>query len=187
MLRRYGKDLLLLVIGLSLGIGIGLIVLIGLAEGKLNWNIDLGGVRIGPEIGAMAPDFTLGSLQEGDIQLSNFQGQPVILNFWATWCGPCRLEMPIIEEYHEQFAPDLVVLAVNLQESKPEVQFFANELDLRFLILLDLEAQVSAQYRVQGLPTTFFIDRAGKIQAIHIGSLTEKHLESYLIEIGIDL
>lgn len=186
MFHRYGKDLLLLGLGLVFGIGIGLVVLLGLDEGNLELFSRSSSSRVGPEIGSLAPDFTLNSLEETVIHLSDYPGHPVIINFWATWCGPCRLEMPIIEEFHEQFSPDLIVLAVNLQESKPDVNFFANELDLKFPILLDQEAEVSSLYRVQGLPTTFFVDRNGRIQAIHIGSLTEKHLINYLTKIGIN-
>jgi peroxiredoxin len=91
----------------------------------------------------------------------------------------------MIDKYQRRFPDDLVVLAVNLQEPATDVHIFANELDLKILVLLDSKAQVSTLYKIQGLPTTYFIDPIGKIRAIHIGSLSEQQMEDYLEKVGL--
>jgi thiol-disulfide isomerase/thioredoxin len=103
--------------------------------------------------------------------LSDHLGKVVFLNFWATWCGPCRFEMPSMERLHEELNEEgLVILAVDLQESKEQVSRFADELDLTFTILMDKTGTVGAQYGARSIPTTYLIDREGKIFARAIGA-----------------
>src|SRR5690606_35153974 len=107
--------------------------------------------------GALAPDFVLVEPGTGDhVSLSDFRGQPVVLNFWATWCVPCRTEMPDLQDAHNE--EDVVVLGVNWQESESVVQGFLDEFELTFPIALDREGGVREHYGVVGLPATFFID-----------------------------
>jgi thiol-disulfide isomerase/thioredoxin len=117
--------------------------------------------------------------------LSDLAGRPVVINFWATWCGPCRVEMPMLEKYHNQLGSELVILAVNVREAERSVQAFSDELGLDFPILLDENSMVSDLYRIQGLPTTYFIDSKSRITAVHIGVLSEKDMDGYLEKVGL--
>ncbi|MEE8390436.1 MAG: redoxin domain-containing protein [Anaerolineae bacterium] len=123
-----------------------------------------------PRKGFTAPDFTLETLDGQTITLSDLQGQAVLINFWATWCLPCRKEMPAIQQVYEQYRDQgFIVLAVNLQEQDAQVAAFAGQLGLTFPILMDRDGGVFDRYRVMALPTTFFVDRAGVIQDIAVG------------------
>ncbi len=122
----------------------------------------------GAHIGQRAPDFTLVRADTGEtVSLSDLRGQTVVLNFWATWCPPCRAEMPELEAaYLEQGYPDdLVVLGVNQEETVEQVMRFMDDFSLTFPVVLDTDAAVRKRYAVPGLPATFFIDREGVIRA----------------------
>ncbi len=139
-----------------------------------------------PITGAPAPEFTLKDLDSQDLTLSAYRGQVVLINFWATWCGPCRDEMPALERRYEQLKDlGLVVLAVNLDEPITEVSAFANEYGLTFPVLLDPGAVVNDLYRVRAYPTTFILNREGVIRRLHIGSMTEDQLNGYLSDLGL--
>lgn len=184
VLKSLLRDRVILVIGFALGLIAGLI---GLVVPGLNLSL-VKESKTDPEyarIGASAPVFTLISLDGEKVALSDFSGKPVVLNFWATWCGPCRLEMPVFDAVQQKYGDQLVILAVNMQEDERDVNLFSNELDLDFRILLDPEGTVSSLYQIQGLPTTYFIDGVGKVYAIHIGTLTRKQLDGYLEKVGI--
>ncbi len=124
-----------------------------------------------PEIGRRAPDFTLPDLQGRQVRLADFRGRrAVVLNFWATWCAPCRREMPTLERLARERAAVLVVLGVNLDSGDPApVRAFIRELGLTFPILLDPERTLLARYRLVGVPTTFVLDRAGVIRYREVG------------------
>ncbi len=143
--------------------------------------LDLGAAE-GLEAGARAPGFTLPDLEGNEISLAHLRGQPVIINFWATWCAPCEVEMPVLEQtYQERMDEGLVILAINRDEEAGSVErFFYDELELSFTPLLDEDALVNNQYRVFNLPTTFFIDREGIIQGVHRGVLTQSLIDDYL-------
>jgi peroxiredoxin len=125
-----------------------------------------------PKEGFLAPDFELEN-QNGEMKrLSEFQGSPVLVNFWASWCAPCRAEMPDIQNLHEKYSDDgLVILAVNStsQDSVSKATQFVDSLHLTFPILFDTSGSVSETYQVRALPTTFFIDRYGVINEIVVG------------------
>ena len=131
-----------------------------------------------------AKDFTLKNLAGEEVSLSRFQGQPVMINFWASWCNPCRDELPLIETMYEKFQDQgFVVVAVNSGESAGAVQAFATEQGLTFPILLDEDMKITALYRVRGLPVSVFVDTQGMITNQHVGMLEEKNLGDYLKEI----
>jgi len=118
-----------------------------------------------------APDFTLKDLAGNSVSLRDFRGNTVFLNFWATWCQPCRWEMPSMENLYRQLrGKGLVMLAVDLKEDRNQVAGFMNQLQLSFPALLDRDGTVSSQYRVFGLPVTFVIDPRGRITAKHAGA-----------------
>jgi peroxiredoxin len=143
------------------------------------------GVREAPEIGALAPRFTLEDTNGTEISLSDQRGQVVLINFWATWCPPCRQEMPGIQNMFEQHQEDLVVLAIDNDEPENVVRDFQEEFDLTFNILLDPAARVQLQYQIRSYPTSLFVDQNGIIQIVHIGLMTESQLEGYLAQMGL--
>lgn len=126
----------------------------------------------GLDKGQMAPDFELTTLDGETVKLSDFRGKRVMLNFWATWCPPCRAEMPDMQRFHED--KDVVILAVNLRETETntqKVQDFIDERDLTFQILLDEKTAVANRYQIQPIPSSFMIDSDGRIQNKAFGAL----------------
>ena len=126
-----------------------------------------------PMTGFLAPDFQLPFVDGGEMQLSALRGQPLVINFWATWCPPCRAEMPALERVQQQYASDgLIVLGVDQGETAEVVTRFARgTVKTTFPLVLDGQLQVGTLYGVRALPTTFFVDREGRIRSIKIGAL----------------
>jgi len=124
-----------------------------------------------PELGRRAPDFTLPDLAGKRVRLADSRGQKaVLLNFWATWCAPCREEMPTLEKLWQERRASLEVLGVNLDTvGVARVRAFVRELGLTFPILLDPELAVGRRYRVRALPVSFIVDRGGVIRHREIG------------------
>ena len=123
-----------------------------------------------PQVGLVAPDFSLKTLEGETLRLSELRGQVVLINFWATWCPPCRAEMPAIQQLYDQYRDrGLTVLAVDLKETEADVADFAQQMELTFPILVDQDGQVFSRYGVIILPSTFFVDPKGVIQEITIG------------------
>jgi cytochrome c biogenesis protein CcmG/thiol:disulfide interchange protein DsbE len=134
-----------------------------------------------PRVGYPAPDFTLTSLDGKPTKLSDFRGKTVFLNFFATWCPPCRAEMPdIAATYAGMNHDEAVVLAVDLQEETSIVANYASSVELTFPIVLDRSGYVSAMYRINGLPTSFFIDKEGVIRDMQIGPMSKQMMQSRL-------
>lgn len=134
-----------------------------------------------PYVSGLAPDFTVVLLDEKILAMDDLRGRPIILNFWATWCAPCRQEMPLIEALYTDRAEDgLVVLAINYGESEDTVTDFMAEAAYTFPIALDPDLTLAQSYLVRGMPTTYFIDRDGVIQQVHIGEMTSDILQSYV-------
>jgi cytochrome c biogenesis protein CcmG/thiol:disulfide interchange protein DsbE len=122
-------------------------------------------------VGKPAPDFTLPALDGQTVALSNLQSEPVMVNFWATWCSPCVHEMPYIQETYEVWSEEgLVLLAINIGESQSQVHSFMQENRLSFPVLLDGNGEVAEQYGVRGIPTSVFIDSDGVVRNIKTGS-----------------
>jgi thiol-disulfide isomerase/thioredoxin len=118
-----------------------------------------------------APDFTLRTLEDKTVSLSDYRGKVVFLNFWATWCGPCRSEMPSMEKLGQRFLNDaFIILAVDLREGEDEVASFVEEYGLTFSVLFDSSGAVGEMYGVRGIPTTFFIDPEGKVVGGAVGT-----------------
>lgn len=132
-------------------------------------------LEVGPQVGKLAPDFKFMNPGGKNISLSDLRGSSVMLNFWATWCGPCKIEMPLIQElaYDEEKADKgLVLLTVNGGESADKVARFMNEHGFSFPVLLDTQMGVARAYNVRAIPTTFFIDRDGIIKDIKVGAFS---------------
>ena len=125
-----------------------------------------------PQADHPAPDFTLMSLDGTPVTLSKLTGQVALINIWATWCPPCRAEMPTIETAYEQYRDQgFTVLAVNLQEDPRSVAAFMQQYQLTFPALLDLDGQVSRDYQAFSLPSSFFVDKKGVIRAVYRGPM----------------
>jgi len=125
-----------------------------------------------PREGFLAPDFRLPLLGGGEVALSELRGQVVIVNLWASWCPPCRAEMPPLQEAYEVYRDrGLEILAVNTtyQDSQAAAARFVQEYGLTFPVPLDQTGEVSRSYLLRALPTSFFIDRDGVIQTVVIG------------------
>jgi peroxiredoxin len=137
------------------------------------------------EIGSPAPDFVLEDLSGNPVKLSDLKGRLVVLNFWATWCTPCRTEMPEFQEIYQQYEPELVVLGINLEQSPGEIQDFISPLSISYPILLDKDGLVSRLYKVIQLPNTYFIDHEGIIRIRHIGFLSSDQFHEYLDRVGV--
>jgi len=183
--------LLILGGGLLIGLVAGLLVFIGLPALP---NLFAPPAVTGPTAtpapapiqGAPAPDFTLTDLDGATVTLSDLAGQVVILNFWATWCGPCRLEMPLLQAaYNAHRDQGLTILAIDLDDPVADVLDFRDALALTFPILLDPGTTVTDLYRVRGWPTTYFVNRDGVVSRQHIGALSDGQLTDYLTQLGL--
>ena len=137
-----------------------------------------------PRLEREAPDFSLRTLDGKEVQLSDFRGRPVWINFWATWCPPCRAETPDIQEVYENHESDgLVVLAISIGESPSTVSDYVKRTGTTFTTGVDQTTSIAAQYRIVGIPTHFFIDREGVIREWRIGSMSKKTMENKVKEI----
>lgn len=133
------------------------------------------------KVGSTAPDFVLLDLNGEEYQFSDYAGKGVFLNFWGTWCEPCKREMPYIERQYQHYKNlGVEVLAVNVGESNIAVENFAKEYGLTFPILLDKKLEVLNAYGVDPLPTTFLIDKNGNVVKIITGSMTERDIRDYM-------
>lgn len=138
-----------------------------------------------PEAGSPAPDFELPDVDDTIVRLSDYRGRPVILNFWATWCAPCRLEMPELERAQAEFGPDgPVVLTINQEESAEQVDAFFTEVGLTLPALLDSNGDVGAAYGAFFLPTTVIVGPDGIVAAVHRGLIDRDKLDGYLSQIA---
>ena len=190
MVKLLNRNLILLIGGLIIGLLIGAVVIVGFNNNFDPYQSATPSISIdkltSPFLGLEAPEFELATLSNDQTKLSDFKGKPVILNFWATWCGPCRVEMPILEDLYKTHQTDLAILAVNFDEEAQTVQDFIGEYGLTFPVLLDPGGLVTEKYRVIGMPTTYFLDNKGIVRAVHIGTLSEKSLIDYLNLIRIN-
>ncbi|MGB2693956.1 MAG: TlpA disulfide reductase family protein [Dehalococcoidia bacterium] len=139
-----------------------------------------------PKVGQPAPQFALRDANGDERRLDDYSGQVVWLNFWATWCIPCRQELPDIQRLADEYADaGLVVLTVNFEESEGAATDFWAELGLELPILFDSGGEVARQYHLRGFPDTFFIDRDGTLRAFKLGFLSEEQMRERLAELGL--
>lgn len=126
--------------------------------------------------GDVAPDFTLTTLDGKEVSLSDYRGKKVLLNFWATWCPPCKAEMPHMQNVHENYGEDIEILAVNLtslDNGKDKIELFKEDYELTFTIPLDEKGTVGEEYQAFTIPTSYFISTEGKIQHKIVGPMDE--------------
>jgi len=117
-----------------------------------------------------APDFTLKSQKNGNLKLSELRGKVVLINFWASWCGPCRQEMPVLDELYRHYRSlDFTILGVNVEQNSDDAKSLLKDVPVTFPILFDTENKISKLYDVKGMPSTVLVDRDGNIRYVHMG------------------
>ncbi len=132
----------------------------------------------GPRVGFRAPHFSAPSLQGNSLTLSDYKGKVLMINFWATWCVPCRVEMPSMEQLYDKFGGnEFEILAISGGESQKVVWPFVEDLKLSFPILLDEQFQIHGQYQVTAIPSTYLVDKSGVITHRFFGAVdwTDEH------------
>jgi cytochrome c biogenesis protein CcmG/thiol:disulfide interchange protein DsbE len=127
-------------------------------------------------IGKAAPDFEFTTFNGSQFKLSDHIGKPIVVNFWASWCSPCREEAEILEESYVKLNPSVVFIGVNIQDTESDATEFINEFDLNYLNGPDKTGSITIDYGVIGLPVTFFVDNKGVIVDRWVGTLTDKTL-----------
>lgn len=175
---------------LALGVIVFSLVWIGVSA-ILPGGTDTPGIAA-PQAGFLAPEFTLTTLDGETISLADMRGKAVLVNIWASWCIPCRSEMPAMQRMYEEYADQgFVILAVNAtsQDSRQDAADFVAENGLTFPILLDIDGTVGAQYQVSALPSSFFVLPDGSIQEVVIGgpmaeALLRTRIENLLKEVN---
>lgn len=130
-------------------------------------------------VGLKSPDFELKTLEGEAIRLSDLEGKKVMINFWATWCPPCKAEMPDMQKLYEEKGNDIHILAVNI-DPEYDVAGFAKDMQLTFPILLDEKDQVMKTYQILTIPTTYFLDEKGIIQDKFMGAMNKDKMEEII-------
>lgn len=141
---------------------------------------DVDNTSAAPAVGYTAPNFTLETLDGDSFTLSEMRGQPVVLNFWATWCPPCRAEIPYFQAASRKYNGQVAIVGIDDGEPADTVAPFVAELGMSYPVALDLHSEISKQYRVNSLPSTFFVDRNGTIRHIQIGIISQAVLEDQI-------
>lgn len=117
-----------------------------------------------------APDFTLKSQTGGNLKLSELRGQVVLINFWASWCGPCRQEMPALDELYQHYRSlDFTVIGINVEENSDNAKSLLKDIHVTFPVLFDNNNAVSKLYSIKGMPSTILVDRDGNMRYLHMG------------------
>ena len=134
----------------------------------------------GPEVGKLAPNFLLQTLDGRTVRLSDLRGTPVFLNFWATWCFFCVTEMPAIQRLADRYGERLVVVGVNVGEAAAAARAFADQAAIRYTLLLDSQTEVTKAYKVLAMPTSLFLDPDGVVHSLSYGVLTPPQMKEIL-------
>jgi len=140
-------------------------LILGLIVGSLYATVSLGELIESP-----APDFTLKSSGGENLKLSEFRGDVVMINFWASWCGPCRQELPLLDELYNNYKPlGFTILGVNVEEDSGKAKALLKDIPVSFPVLFDTQNTVSRLYDVIAMPSTVLVDREGKVRYLHKG------------------
>lgn len=136
--------------------------------------------EIGTKVGKKAPNFTLKNMDNQEVTLRELEGQKVFINFWASWCPPCKTEMPDIQKLYENYGEDIKIIAVNLEEEKTKIENYLENENLDFTILLDKNKKVANQYLIRAIPTSYFLDENGIIIEKNLGVLSYDKMKEIL-------
>ena len=181
LLRGNRRWTAVMIVVLALSIGWALLSRVPLSAAPTG-----GALPASPREGFPAPDFTLDLLGGGQITLSELRGKVVMVNLWASWCAPCRIEMPEIEQVYRAYKDlGFVVIGLNttFQDSEPDAAAFVGELGLTFPVALDRNGAVSRDYQLRALPSTYFIDRNGVIRSAVFGAMNGALIQSKVEEL----
>ena len=130
-------------------------------------------------LGGPAPDFNLPTADGGTVRLADLKGKPVLINFWATWCQPCREEMPAMQELYEQYRDrGLMILAVDMEEDLRPVRRWIDQGGYTFTFLLDSEGEQVKRYNINASPTSYFVGRDGVIRDLKLGALSRTEMQT---------
>ncbi len=130
------------------------------------------------------PQFTLTSLDGATVSLSDYQGKVVLVNLWATWCPPCREEMPALQAFYEEYqANGFILIAIDQGETLKEVDPFVGEFGLTFPVWLDPASMAGAEFNTMNLPSSYVIDRSGRIRLMWIGGISRANLDKYVPDV----
>ena len=169
--RERGKPARLIAVALVVG-------LIGL----LGWGVVK--AANGPRESGLAPDFTLTGFDGRTVTLSQLRGKVVIVNFWASWCPPCREEAAYLEQTWRKYqSKGVVFIGVDWVDTEKEALAYIREFDITYLNGPDLGTRIAQAYRIQGVPETFYVDKAGKLRGVHIGPLKSPQLDDKIEEL----
>lgn len=181
----------LLIVAVLIGV-----MVIGIVKDNIEDNTEFDDVALGSEVdflatkeglalGEVAPNFELKTLEGETAKLSDYRGKKVILNFWATWCPPCRAEMPHMQKYYEKQAKEdnVEILAVNLttvDHGMEKITSFVSEYELSFPILLDSGGEMGAVYQAVTIPTSYILDAKGRVQSKFVGPMDQATIEKLI-------
>jgi thiol-disulfide isomerase/thioredoxin len=138
-----------------------------------------------PKIGASVPGFVLVDLKGKNVNGKEYLGKPLVINFWATWCAPCKLELPLLQKTFHTYEKDINLIAVNSDESSDTVNKYVAQTKYDLPVLIDESGEMANAFGVHAYPVTFFVDNKGVLQSMHVGQLDEKLMATYLRTIGI--
>lgn len=127
-----------------------------------------------------APDFTLTTFEGEQVTLSAFQGKPVVINFWASWCVECDKEMAMLEAMHQRYGDEVVFIGIDYLDTEPKAREYLAQYGTSYINGQDLGGRISNDYNIKGVPETFFIAADGTIQGLKIGPLTESELQGWM-------
>lgn len=130
-------------------------------------------------------DFKLESVDGKEYSISDFKGKKIILNFFATWCPPCRAEIPDFEKFHKD-NKDVVLIGINIQEDREKVKEFLEEMGVSYIVLLDRDGKIASAFGIEGIPTTFLLDENGRIVAKNVGMMTYDGLTKFVEQVKKD-
>ncbi|MCC6146492.1 MAG: TlpA family protein disulfide reductase [Anaerolineaceae bacterium] len=171
----------LLILGLVIGVAAGFIA----ALSRNSPEKDIVDINESPGIGKKIPSIIMQELDGDEIDIASLIGKPLVINYWATWCPPCKLEMPLLQEFSMAHMGEVIVVGINAKESNATVSDFMRKNGIGLDMILDLNGNMQDAFRITGLPTTFFVDETGVLRAQHIGILDQKLLSQYGNMIGL--